>query len=67
MKCLIWDMPNSAERRPRKAFAFNSDLRITLKVVVKFLARMPMPIKLAVWRNFNSIHQHFTPRSEVFA
>lgn len=48
VKCLERNMPHSAERRVNKSFAFDGDLRVALEVGVKFLARMPMPIKLAV-------------------
>ncbi len=59
-------MTYGAECWVNEAFAINSDLRIALKVVVKFFARMPMPVKLAVRRYFNKIYKHLASRSERF-
>ncbi len=66
MKCLKRNMSNSTEGRASYAFPLDSDLRMTLKVVVKFLARMPVPIKLAVGWDFNQINQDLATRSEFF-
>ena len=57
-------MSNGTKGRAGYAFPLDSDLWITLKVVVKFLARMPVPIKLAVGWNLNQINQDLATGSE---
>jgi hypothetical protein len=66
VKCLKRNMPHRAEWRVSETFAFDGDLRITLKVVVKFLARMPMSIEFAVGRYFNKVNEYFAIWSEFF-